>query len=105
VVGSQSKLNELDALTTRANASREAAGYRQQGMNYKAEGDLAAASGANAQAQGQMGAASSILSGASSMSSTWAKMSPGSTTTSAAGWQKTTNVKWGTSSSVWNRGY
>ena len=36
---------ELDALTVRANAMREASGFRTQGMNFQSEGALATAAG------------------------------------------------------------
>jgi hypothetical protein len=58
------EFGELDALTIRSNAEREAFGYQVKGSNYLAESELA-------RSEGRYGAASTILSGGSQVSSRW----------------------------------
>lgn len=60
------RMGAMDALTIRNNAAREAWGYRVQGVNYKAQGELAAAQGTN-QAMG------TLLTGGSQAYGTWKK--------------------------------
>jgi len=62
---------ELDALTIRSNATREAAGFRAQSANFTSEADLASRSGANAQRSMYTGIGGSVLSGAGSVASKW----------------------------------
>lgn len=62
---------ELDALTVRSNAEREALGYEAQGMNFQGEAALSAAKASNA-SSGAFGAmAGTFMSGASSVASKW----------------------------------
>lgn len=47
LLGDTAAIGEQDALTIRANAAREAWGYRAQGVNYKNEGAMAKAAAKN----------------------------------------------------------
>ena len=60
-------LGELDALTIRNNAAREAYGYRVQGMNYEASAQNNALAAKNAKSAGKTAMFSTLLSGASSV--------------------------------------
>lgn len=62
---SENELGQLDALTVRGNATKEAFGYSVQGVNEKAEAQLDTFQGKNAQTAGYLNAGSSLLSGAS----------------------------------------
>lgn len=62
---------ELDALTIRSNAEREAAGFRAQGSNFTNEANLATMSGDNARSSMYMGIGGSVLSGAGSVAGKW----------------------------------
>lgn len=75
IISDEAKLGELDALTIRHNAARQAYGYRVEGMSDEAQAGLLEREGANALVAGEIkaGAAktaglSSILSGATSLS-------------------------------------
>jgi len=57
-------LGELDALTIRSNAEREAYGFRSQGGNLMAQAGLTRMAGRNAQTAGYIGAGSTLLSSA-----------------------------------------
>jgi len=65
-------LGELDALTIRNNAEREAYGYRVQGMNYGASAQNNALSAKNAKSAGRTGMFTTLLSGASTISGNYA---------------------------------
>lgn len=69
---SSSSLGELDALTIRNNAERNAHGYRTQGMNFQAQSVLNSAQADWARQTGTMGGFSSILGGASQVGNQWA---------------------------------
>lgn len=71
IAASQGGLNELDALTIRANAAREAAGFRQEGANYRAQAGLLKSQAANARYAGNLAAAGTVLSGASDVATKW----------------------------------
>lgn len=60
-------LGELDALTIRSNAEREAYGYRVQGMNYEASAGNNALAAKNAKSAGKNAMFSTLLSGASTV--------------------------------------
>jgi len=60
-------LGELDALTIRNNAEREAYGYRVQGMNYEASAGNNALAGKNAKSAGRTAMFGTLLSGASTV--------------------------------------
>lgn len=64
-------IGELDALTIRSNAEREALGFRTQGMNFQAEADLAKAKGEAASQAGYMGAMGTLLSGGGQVAQKW----------------------------------
>jgi len=62
---------ELDQLTIQSNATREAAGYQAQGMNYSTQASIDEASSANDLSAGALSATSSIIGGAGSVASSW----------------------------------
>lgn len=65
---------ELDALTIRSNAAREAYGYKLQGLNYEADATLKTASAANSSySPNYLGAGASLLAGASNLGEKWWK--------------------------------
>lgn len=69
VVATTAMLGELDALTIRENARREALGHRQEGSNYRAQASLG-----RAQADNQspfLSAAPSLISGATMLADRW----------------------------------
>lgn len=65
------KLGNVDALTIRNNAAREAYGYQVQGLSYGQQAQLDEASASNAVTAGNLNAFSSIVGGASSIGSKW----------------------------------
>lgn len=67
-------IGELDALTIRSNATREALGFRQRAYNYGAEADLAVARGSAAQREGTAAAFGTLLSGTGKVASKWYKI-------------------------------
>jgi hypothetical protein len=73
VLGDTAELGELDALTIRSNAAREAYNYRVQASNAQAASSLNALSAKNAKTSSYIGATSSLLSGANSMADKWYK--------------------------------
>lgn len=64
---SQQILGNLDAMTIRSSAAREAYGYQTQAQNFTAEAALKSSEAKNDVSAGFMGAGSSLLSGASSL--------------------------------------
>ncbi len=64
-------LGEVDALTLRANAAREAYGYRAQGNNFGAEAGLQRARASSAATAGAVGAGATLLSGAGTVADRW----------------------------------
>lgn len=68
---------ELDQLTVGANAAREAAGYRAQGMNYSTQASVDEASSQNALSAGALQATSSIIGGAGSVAGQWYQFQAG----------------------------
>ncbi|MEK9754489.1 MAG: hypothetical protein VW338_14945 [Rhodospirillaceae bacterium] len=71
ILGDTAELGELDALTIRSNAEREAYGYRVQGNNFEADARLAQARGSAAASAGTFGAITGLLSGAGSVANKW----------------------------------
>jgi hypothetical protein len=71
ILGDTAAFGELDALTIKSNAQREAYGYRVQGMNYQAEEVMSRVRGKNANAAAQIGAASTLIGGAASGGDRW----------------------------------
>lgn len=65
------RTGELDALTIRSNAAREAYGYRVRGQNFGSEAELTSASGRAQEAAGETAAFSSLLGGSGSVASKW----------------------------------
>ena len=65
-------LGELDALTIRSNAARQAAQYRAQGANFKNDATLNRMQGRASLIAGFLGGAGSILGAVSSVSDRWA---------------------------------
>jgi len=64
-------IGELDALTIRSNAEREASGYRAQGMNYEAEAAMLRASGKSSKTDSLWQAGSTALTGLGSVATKW----------------------------------
>ena len=64
IFGDTVAFGELDALTIKSNAKREAYGYQVQGMNFEAEGAMARTRGKNAQQASYIQAGSTLLGGA-----------------------------------------
>lgn len=75
VQGDIAGLGELDALTIRHNAAREAWGYNVAGQSYAAQAGADETASRNAETMGELGAFASILGGASTVSSRWSRMS------------------------------
>lgn len=69
VRSSAAELGQLDALTIRSNAARQAYGYETGATSQQAQAGLDRAAGAQAGTAGLFGAAGSLLSGASSIAS------------------------------------
>ncbi|NIF51403.1 hypothetical protein [Burkholderia sp. Ax-1724] len=72
IQGDTAKLGDVDAMTIRNNAARQAYGYQLQGLSYSQQAGLDEASASNAKTAGYLGAFSSIVSGASSVAGKWA---------------------------------
>ena len=66
-------LGEMDALTIRNNAARNAYGYQVQGLSYGSSAQLDESAAANDRTAGWFNAGSSILGGAGQLSSKWAQ--------------------------------
>lgn len=66
VRSSAAELGELNALTVRSNAAREAYGYETQSQNFADQSKLDVAQAGNAETSGYLKGASSLLSGVSS---------------------------------------
>lgn len=67
------QLGEVDALTIRNNAAREAYGWETQGANFAAEAKLYDMRARSAEDAGSLGAFSSIIGGASGVADKWMK--------------------------------
>ncbi|MDA0798709.1 MAG: hypothetical protein O2884_08575 [Chloroflexi bacterium] len=70
-LGDTAAFGELDALTIKSNAQREAFGFRMQGSNFQAESGLARARGATAKSEGRMAALGTALNTAGTVASKW----------------------------------
>lgn len=75
VRSSAAELGELDALSIRASAAREARGYEIQGLNYGAQAQLDEATGRNALTAGNLESFSSVVGGAGSVADKWLRYS------------------------------
>lgn len=73
VRSSSSELGELNALTLKSNASRQAYGYETQSSDYTAQSQLDASQSSQALDAGMFSAAGSLLGGASSFAGNYAK--------------------------------
>jgi hypothetical protein len=71
ILGDTAAYGELDALTIRSNAEREAWGYRAQAGNYEAQARLNQMQGENSQMAGMIGAGSTLLTSAGSVADKW----------------------------------
>jgi hypothetical protein len=71
ILGDTAAMGELDALTIRNNAEREAYGYRVQGVNFGAEAGLQTMRGQSAMTSGLIGAGGTVLSGAGNVTDRW----------------------------------
>lgn len=67
----QAGTNEQNALNVRANAAREAYGYRSQAANFESSASLSTLSGRNARSAGNLAAAGTLLSGAGKVATKW----------------------------------
>src|SRR5258708_4223062 len=74
IQGDIAGLGELDALTIRNNAAREAYGYKNQSVAYGALATADEAAAENATRGGELGAFASIVDGAASVSDKWSTM-------------------------------
>lgn len=66
-------MGELDARMIRYNASREAYGYRTQGVGYAAQAQLDEMAGSNALRAGQLEAIGSVIGAGANVADKWAK--------------------------------
>ena len=71
ITGDTAAQGEIDALTLRANAAREAYGYRAQGTNFMADAGLQRARSAAAGPAALVGAGATLLSGAGTVGDRW----------------------------------
>lgn len=72
ILGDTRAAGELDALTIRANAAREAYGYQAQGLGYSNQSTLESTRAANSvYTPNYLGAGGSLLAGASTLAERW----------------------------------
>lgn len=71
VQGDVAKLGDIDAMMIRANAAREAYGYRVQGANYGSEAGLLQSEAGQASRAGNLEAFTSLIGGASTVADKW----------------------------------
>ena len=71
ILGDTAAFGELDALTIRNNAEREAYGYQVQGMNFGAEAGLLRNRAKVSEQSGWMNAGTTLLSGAAGVGDRW----------------------------------
>lgn len=74
ILGDTAMYGELDALTIRSNAEREAYGYRVRSQDFASSAQLAQMRGSSAATAGMIGAGATLLTGAGQAASTWAKL-------------------------------
>lgn len=74
VRASEAVVGELDAITLRENAAREAYGYRTEGVNYQAQGGLYDMEATNAMRAAKISAIGSIIGGIGSVAGKWGSM-------------------------------
>jgi hypothetical protein len=71
ITGDAAAQGEIDVLTLRANAAREAYGYRAQGANFMTDAGLQRARAASAGPAALVGAGATLLSGAGTVGDRW----------------------------------
>ena len=71
ITSDTAQLGELDALTIRSNAEREAYNFRVRGMQFGQEAVLQEATGANALSAGYFGAVGTLASGVGTVADRW----------------------------------
>lgn len=77
ILGDTAQFGELDALTVRSNAAREAYGYRNQGAQFTSDAAAQKIAGKNAKSASYISAGSTILTSASQMGGNWATYKKG----------------------------
>lgn len=73
VRSSAASLGELNALTIRNNAARQAYGYRTEATSFESESQMKDKAASEDETAGWIGGVTSLLSGASSLGSEWSK--------------------------------
>lgn len=71
IISDTAAMDELDTLTIRSNAEREARGFRTQGRNFRAEADLASMRGSAARRALPFEVGGTLLEGAGSVAGKW----------------------------------
>ena len=71
LVGDIREIGEIDALTIRSNAAREAAGFEAQGTGFQNEAALADLSGANLRSAAKTNSFTTLLTGSGAVASKW----------------------------------
>jgi hypothetical protein len=77
ILGDTAAFGELDALTVRSNAAREAYGYRNQGAQFTSDAAATTIAGKNSRKASYIGAGSTLLTSASQMGGDYAKFRKG----------------------------
>ncbi len=73
VLGDTAEIGELEALTIRSNAEKEAYGYRTQGMNFATSGRLSRLRGDNMRRASNIRATGSLLTSGGQFASEWSR--------------------------------
>jgi len=73
VLEGQAEVNQLDAMTVRSNAAREAYGYQTQATTFDAQSQLYKSEASDAENAGYLGAFTGLLSGAGNIGSNWSR--------------------------------
>lgn len=81
ILGDTAQFGELDALTVRSNAAREAYGFRNQGAQFTADAGAAKLAGKNAKSASYISAGSTILTSAGQMAGNWSRYKAGGSVT------------------------
>lgn len=85
VRSSAADLGELDAITVRSNAAKQAYGYETQNTSYEDQANLEAAQSENSSTAGEIGAGSTLIGGLGSASSNYARFMTQSSSMTAGG--------------------
>lgn len=78
ILGDTAQFGELDALTVRSNAAREAWGFRNQRDQFTSDAGATKIAGRNAKSASYIGAGSSLLSSAGTVAGNWSTYKKGS---------------------------